>query len=260
MRIRTIKPEFWSHEDIADLAPICRLLFIGLWSMADRRGRLEDRPRRIKASVLPYDEADIDDLLNQLHAAGFIIRYTLNELELIQVVGFEKHQRINGKEAETESEYPEHTPGSEREAPGKHPGSTREAVEITGREGKGREGKGKEGDPACAGLNRKSFDPSALTIPDALDTPEFRNSWEKWVSHRMKLKSVKGWEEFFTEQLNWLVQYGTDGAIGILNLSTLNRYQGLFPPKAGSGQRTPNQNGSKRVLDTQPQIEIPEFK
>lgn len=253
MRIRTIKPEFWSHEDIADLAPICRLLFIGLWSMADRRGRLEDRPRRIKASVLPYDEADIDDLLNQLHAAGFIIRYTLNELELIQVVGFEKHQRINGKEAETESEYPEHTPGSEREAPGKHPGSTREAVEITGREGKGREGnmegKGKEGkggvgdvadEPQPAAkkkeplsdddwLKNLSSDPAYT----GLDVPREHAKMIRWCETNGKQPSRK-------RLVNWL-----------------NRAE---RPMSGSGQRTPNQNGSKRILDTQPQIKIPEFQ
>ena len=37
-----------------------RLLFVGLWTIADRNGRLEDRPKRIRAELFPYDEIDAD--------------------------------------------------------------------------------------------------------------------------------------------------------------------------------------------------------
>lgn len=43
--------------------------------MADRDGRLEDRPKRIRAEVLPYDDGNVDSLLSELHQAGFILRY-----------------------------------------------------------------------------------------------------------------------------------------------------------------------------------------
>jgi hypothetical protein len=66
MRIRTIKPGFFTHEEIAELSPLARLLFIGLWCMADVAGRLEDRPKRIKIEILPYDKADADALLNEI--------------------------------------------------------------------------------------------------------------------------------------------------------------------------------------------------
>ena len=52
MRIRTRKPAFFKDEDLADLPPLTRLFFQGLWPMADRDGRLENRPRLIKAEVL----------------------------------------------------------------------------------------------------------------------------------------------------------------------------------------------------------------
>ena len=139
MRIRTIKPGFFKHELIADLPPLTRLLFISLWCMADRRGRLEDRPRRIKVECLPFDDCDVDAMLWDLQEAGFVERYEVEQVQVIQVTAFEKHQRISGKEALAESEFPENTEGSIREAPEKLPGS-QEGKGVIGKERKGKEG------------------------------------------------------------------------------------------------------------------------
>lgn len=140
-RIRTIKPSFFKNELIADLQMTSRLLFIGLWTLADREGRLEDRPKRIKAEIFPYDNVDVDDQLSRLQSAGFILRYSpeaiteLGEMKVIQIINFTKHQRITGSEADTESEYPECTQATPR----KQLGNTLETPRTTGREGKGRE-------------------------------------------------------------------------------------------------------------------------
>ncbi|MDI9733891.1 hypothetical protein QM259_16735 [Acinetobacter baumannii] len=50
-RSRNIKPSFFMNEDIIELPFEARLLFIGLWILADREGRLENRPKKIKMSV-----------------------------------------------------------------------------------------------------------------------------------------------------------------------------------------------------------------
>lgn len=100
-RTRSIRPGFFLNEKLAEVNPLGRLLFAGLWTIADRRGRLEDRPRRIKAELLPYDDCDIDDLLNQLSTGGFIHRYIVNGERYIEIVNFEKHQHIPGSEAES---------------------------------------------------------------------------------------------------------------------------------------------------------------
>jgi hypothetical protein len=145
MRIRTIKPEFFLHDRLADLPPLVRILFIGLWGLADRRGRLEDRPKRIKVAVLPYDDIDVDAALNQLAEGGFIVRYDNSGNKVIQVDSFEKHQRITGKEAESESEFPPPPENANGETTGKQRGNNGETPETTGREGKGigKEGNGK---------------------------------------------------------------------------------------------------------------------
>lgn len=97
-RIRTIKPEFFLHEGLADLSPLHRLFFIGLWTLADKEGRLEDRPRRIKAALLPWEDCDVDGLLDGLLAAGFVRRYEVNGVACIAIPSFRRHQRPHPKE------------------------------------------------------------------------------------------------------------------------------------------------------------------
>ncbi|KWR85492.1 MULTISPECIES: hypothetical protein [Pseudomonas] len=97
-RARNIKPAIMANEDLAELAPAERLLFIYLWMLADREGRLEDRPKRIKAEAFPYDDVDIDAMLDNLQGAGFLIRYTVESKRYIQILNFTKHQRPHSNE------------------------------------------------------------------------------------------------------------------------------------------------------------------
>lgn len=100
-RIRTIKPEFFLDDDVARLNPLTRILFIGLWCLADRDGRLEDRSTRIKVQILPYDKYDIDAELEILAKSGFIVRYTVEGCKYIEIPSFSKHQAIHGTERES---------------------------------------------------------------------------------------------------------------------------------------------------------------
>ena len=133
MRIRSIKPEFFKHDKVAELAPLTRLLFISLWCAADCKGRLEDRPKRLQVECLPYDKCDVDAMLWELHKAGFIERYEVGETKIIQIMTFEKHQRITGKESTYDSDLPEHQLGNIRETPG----CCTDAQERKGKERKG---------------------------------------------------------------------------------------------------------------------------
>jgi len=92
MRIRAIKPGFFHNEDLAALSPLHRLAFAGLWCVADREGRLEDRPRRLKVEILPFDEVDFDRLLEDLAAGGFIVRYRVKQQRLIWIPTWKLHQ------------------------------------------------------------------------------------------------------------------------------------------------------------------------
>jgi hypothetical protein len=97
-RSRNIKPGFFRNEDLVELPYESRLLFIGLWTIADREGRLEDRPKRIKMELFPADSLDVDVCLNQLQAGGFILRYAVESDRYVQVLAFSKHQNPHQKE------------------------------------------------------------------------------------------------------------------------------------------------------------------
>lgn len=91
-RARNIKPGFFTNEELVELPFSTRLLFIGLWTVADREGRLEDKPKRIKMHLFPADEINVDEALDALQASGFLARYEVDGERFIQVLAFRKHQ------------------------------------------------------------------------------------------------------------------------------------------------------------------------
>ncbi len=98
-RSRNIKPGFFVNEDLGELDPLARILFAGLWCHADREGRLEDRLRRLKPQILPFDNCDIEVLAQCLHDAKLILRYVIDNKRYIQILQFKKHQNPHIKEA-----------------------------------------------------------------------------------------------------------------------------------------------------------------
>lgn len=112
-RIRQLKPSFFLDEDLAECSPWARLLFQGLWTLADSKGRLEDRPTWIRVQVFPYDHLEthrvsIDGLLSELanprksKPGSFISRYVVGGRGYIQIVNFLKHQKVHPKEPPSE--------------------------------------------------------------------------------------------------------------------------------------------------------------
>lgn len=91
-RARNIKPGFFKNEDLAECSLAARLCFAGLWTLADREGRLEDRPKRIKAELFAFDSIEVEPLLRELERQGFIIRYEVDGQRFIQVSKFADHQ------------------------------------------------------------------------------------------------------------------------------------------------------------------------
>jgi len=115
-RARNIKPGFFMNEDLAETSFETRLLFIGLWTIADREGRLEDRPKRIKAGLFPFDSVNVDSMLTVLERLGFIQRYAAGGQAFIQIANFTKHQMPHHKEAASEIPPPAGQPAITRHA------------------------------------------------------------------------------------------------------------------------------------------------
>lgn len=101
MRIRSIRPEFWSSQDVAALDWETRLVFIGLWSYVDDNGVGRDIERLIVADLFPLDE-DLSEASRRVHGAlkrlsegGQLTRYTVDGKPYLHVTAFSTHQVIN---------------------------------------------------------------------------------------------------------------------------------------------------------------------
>lgn len=95
-RIRTIKPEFWTSEQIADCSPTARLLFIGLWTFCDDAGRHPASTKRLKMEIFPADpftDLELSGWVAELESAGLVTRYEAQGKEYWQVTGW-YHQKI----------------------------------------------------------------------------------------------------------------------------------------------------------------------
>jgi hypothetical protein len=126
-RARNIKPGFFRNADLVDLSFEARLLFIGLWTIADREGRLEDRPKQIKMELFPADNMDCDAMLAQLAAINMIERYEHDGKRYIQVVSFAKHQNPHRDEKASTLPDRDGNVAATKEAPIKHSASTVQA-------------------------------------------------------------------------------------------------------------------------------------
>lgn len=124
-RSRNIKPGFFTNEDLVELDFATRLLFAGLWTVADKEGRLQDRPKKIKIDVFPADNLDIDTMLQKLHDSRFIVRYEVQGAKFIQINNWSKHQNphhtekaseipgVNGATTVKEPVWPQETPAKD---------------------------------------------------------------------------------------------------------------------------------------------------
>jgi hypothetical protein len=146
-RIRTIKPEFFSHEVLASKSAHSRLLAIGLLTIADCEGRLRWVPMQVHAQVFPWEapgEAfdSIEVLLGELIECDYVTHYEISGKRYVEINNFTKHQRISGKEAMYGSKLPpppgksSNSPGKQGEAlqcfPEKHPGASPDALQRSG--------------------------------------------------------------------------------------------------------------------------------
>ena len=136
-RIRTIKPEFFTSEDIVELEPMARLLYVALWCEADKEGRLAWKTKTFKMRYFPADSCDIDALADALVTRGLVCLYGDG---LAFIPSFKDHQHINPREKDSVLPSPEDEKELTREARVEDA-----SVTVDARAGRkeGREGKGK---------------------------------------------------------------------------------------------------------------------
>lgn len=158
-RIRTIKPDFFTSDDIVSLSPLARLLYIATWLEADREGRLPWRPKTLKLRYLPGDDCNIDALAQELVAADLVIPYEIDGQQYAEIPSFTRHQVINNRETasaippNTDDACPTRAPRVDDACPTRADAT---GTPLMGREGKGKEGKGSSPSPDGDGCPRPS--------------------------------------------------------------------------------------------------------
>ncbi len=96
-RIRTIKPDFFESESLAQCSMEARLVFIGLFTIADDEGRLKDLPRKLAGEVFPHDDISPEQMsvwLDELENAHCIARYTHENAHFLHIPHWNAHQKI----------------------------------------------------------------------------------------------------------------------------------------------------------------------
>lgn len=165
-RIRSIKPEFFRHEELyeaeSETGLPLRVAFAGLFTVADREGRFKWKPKTLKFDVLPWDDVDMNTVLLALREHGFIKHYTVDGKSYGWIPTFADHQVINNKESK--SVLPEYCPDNDASF-------TRPArvVDATLVEGKGREGREliQLHEAVCEIFGRK-YEPDPQNVPREL--------------------------------------------------------------------------------------------
>jgi hypothetical protein len=175
-RTRSIKPAFFKNEFLAECEPMARLLFIGLWTLADRDGRLECRPLRIKAELFPYDNCDILGLLKQLADRGFVRAYESGDYKVIEIPRFGDHQRC----------HPD-----ERDEGLPPPDESAETIVFPGENAKPGNPTLEPGNfPASCAFNPSTFSPSTFTAPS---NPARRRTSSK-PAKSIRWSAEEGWQ------------------------------------------------------------------
>ena len=130
-RARNLKPGFFRDAALVELPVETRLLFPGLWTLADRQGKLEDKPKQIKMEIYPADSFDVESMLEQLSVANLIIRYSIDGKRFIKIRNFKKHQNPHRDERESEIPEPCESIESTVQAPCEHGGNRASTSNLT---------------------------------------------------------------------------------------------------------------------------------
>lgn len=187
-RIRTIKPEFFTSEDIVSLSPMARILYIALWCEADREGRLVWKPLTFKLRYLPADDCDIRALCDEIVERGLVRLYGEG---YAVIPAFAAHQHINPRESASQLPDPCASVTRASRVGTRKP---RASDAQGGREGKGKEGNEDSGEP-------RGDSPPVASIPlvDGTEAAFTQMQVDEWaqaypaVDVAQQLRQMRAW-------------------------------------------------------------------
>lgn len=193
-----MKPEIAKHEELftaeQETGYPLRFAWALLPTTCDREGRFKWRPGAMKTDVLPFDDLDFANVLDEFVRRGFLVKYRHGCEWYGLIPTFGKHQFVNNREAASDLPGPD---GADeviaRHSNGLDVLGTREArVGHAGQgERKGREGNGKGRSDSPEPLRDSGH---ATTSPTVLEFPTIGADGTVW---RLREAQVVEWERLF---------------------------------------------------------------
>lgn len=187
-RIRYIKPEFFDDEDLSSTSAFARLAFAGLWTQADRDGRLKDEPGRLRVRLFPFEPTvHMDALLNELAAIEVLVRYETDGVRYLAIPGFDSHQKPHPKEPKSKIPPPtsDQTTVSRERSRQNTAGTGTIPSSPGGREQEGK-GIGRGGGPIPPPPQPSEHPPQARSLSIIKPIP----GWAIWVGDRLHVPST----------------------------------------------------------------------
>lgn len=98
-RKRMIDPNIWQSEDFGRLSLLAKIVFIGLFSLADDEGRGRANPVYLKSNLFPYEEsmrsADITKTLVEISSNMSVIFYSCDGSDYYSLYNWNDWQKID---------------------------------------------------------------------------------------------------------------------------------------------------------------------
>lgn len=219
MRIRTIKPDFWSHELLCQCSEFTRLLAIALLNWADDEGYFMANPVVLRGNLFPFvdDSKMVPRSLQDLSSVGWIeISEDAQGRAIGRVVNFLKHQRVDKGKRSVIKDLWQFQDESKM-----HPRCVQDASKE---EGKGMEGNGRG--------NRKE----EVVAPLPFTSLEFVEAWDRWATHRTE-KKKRLTKSTATMQLSHMARMGESRSIAMIDRSIQQGWVGLFEEEKTAGRK-----------------------
>lgn len=182
-RIRTIKPEFWSHPILAKQDDATRLMAIALLNFADDEGYFHAETNLVRGFARPFDDNSTITrrCLDNLSKIGYISICENNEYGHIGFIEkFSEHQRIDRPSYSKLKCYYSTNP-------------RRTLDERSTEEGKGKEGKGKD----IYIPNFEEFLNYVLENDSSVDRLKLELKYKSWIENDWNDgngKKIKNWK------------------------------------------------------------------
>ena len=239
MRIRTVKPEFWSHPVLSRQDDSVRMLAIALLNIADDEGYFLADPALIRSAVWPFDE-NSSKARRCLDTLSKLVWIELREHEthgaIGRIVNFTKHQRVdrpsdskikvyfdsaNNRRGFGDRSSPEQGTGNREQVTGKEPHPPKPKTESAAKGG--------------LSQSEKDFETFWAKYPKKVGKEAARKAWAK-------IKNVGLVLGYCLDALEWQIeseQWTKDGGQFIPNPATYLNQQRWLDEKPEPQPPTP---------------------